>query len=285
MVDIDEMVRVLDGLDDLPTLPTIYTQVSELVRDPKVSVADVAKVIEMDQAITSKILRLVNSSFFGFSRQVTSIRQAVVLLGFTTVQNTVLSVSVFDSISPTKVNGFDLKEYWRHSIGCGIVCTSLDRILKTGHKEETFVAGLLHDIGKLILDRYFASEFGQAVEYANTNGVTFYESERLLIGCTHDEIGEYLAEKWKLPYSLVEAIALHHQPSNLRSEPKLVSLVHIADYFTHRLGFGFSTNYGLPEAEPFALDELGLDGESLANLEEKLEKVLEDNSELFSLVN
>ncbi len=284
MVDIDDMVRVLDGLDDLPTLPTIYTQVSELVRDPKVSVADVAKVIEMDQAITSKILRLVNSSFFGFSRQVTSIRQAVVLLGFTTVQNTVLSVSVFDSLSPNQVNGFDLKEFWRHSIGCGIICTSMDRILKTSHNDETFVAGLLHDIGKLILDRYFESEFSQAIDYANKNGVTLYDSERLMIGSTHDEIGEYLAERWKLPYTLVEAIALHHQPSNLRSDPKLVSLVHVADYFTHRLGCGFSSNYGLPEIHPFALDELGLDEVSLASLEEKLVKVLEDNSELFSLV-
>lgn len=284
MVDIDEMVKVLDGLEDLPTLPTIYTQISELVRDPKVSVADVAKVIEMDQAITSKILRLVNSSFFGFSRQVTSIRQAVVLLGFTTVQNTVLSVSVFDAVATNNVQGFNLKEFWRHSIGCGVICTSLDRLLKTGHHDETFVAGLLHDIGKLILDRYFEKEYAQAVDYTLKNGTTFYDGERLIIGSTHDEIGEYLAERWKLPYTLVEAIALHHQPSNLRSDPKLVALVHTSDVFAHRLGYGYSVNYSVPELEAFALDELGLQEENLSNLEENLAKILEDNNELFALV-
>lgn len=283
MIDLDDMVKTLDGLDDLPTLPTIYVQITELIKDSNVSVAEVAHVIEMDQALTSKILRLVNSSFFGFSRQVTSIRQAVVLLGFSTVQSTVLSVSVFDSFS-TKGQQFNLEEFWKHSIGCGILCTTLEKRLKTGYQDETFVSGLLHDIGKIILDRYFVKEFEETLNYCKQNQVPFYEAEQTIIGCSHDEIGEYLAEKWKLPYALVEAIALHHKPSNIRSEPKLVSLVHVSDCLAHRVGCGFSANRNLPEFQSFALEELGLSQESIPELIEEMKQVIENNAELFSLV-
>lgn len=284
MIDLDDMVKTLDGLDDLPTLPTIYVQITELIKDSNVSVAEVAHVIEMDQALTSKILRLVNSSFFGFSRQVTSIRQAVVLLGFSTVQSTVLSVSVFDSFSTKNHQIFNLEEFWKHSIGCGILCTTLEKRLKTGYHDETFVSGLLHDIGKIILDRYFMKEFEETLEYCKKNQVPFYEAEQMIIGCSHDEIGEYLAEKWKLPYALVEAIALHHKPSNIRSEPKLVSLVHISDCLAHRVGCGFSDNRNLPEFQSFALEELGLREEKIPDLIEEMKQVIENNAELFSLV-
>ncbi len=285
MVDLDEMVRILDGLDDLPTLPTIYVEISKQIRDPKVSVSEVARVIEMDQAITSKILRLVNSSFFGFSRQVTSIRQAVVLLGFSTVQNTVLSVSVFESFTTNNVKGFNLKEFWKHSIGCGVLCTTLDKKMNVGYQDETFVAGLLHDIGKIILDRHFKKEFEEALTYAKTNGVSPYEGERVVIGSSHDEIGEYLAEQWKLPYALVEAVALHHHPGNIRSNPKLVSLVHLSDCLAHRLGCGYSDNYVLPEFDPYALEELDLNEEMIPELIEEMKQVFDNNHELFKLID
>ena len=285
MVDLDEMVSILDDLEDLPTLPTIYVEISKLIRDPKVSVAEVARTIEMDQAITSKILRLVNSSFFGFSRQVTSIRQAVVLLGFSTVQNTVLSVSVFESFSSNNIKGFNLKEFWKHSIGCGVLCTTLDKKMNAGYQDETFVAGLLHDIGKIILDRHFEGEFEEAISYSKTNGVSLYEGERAVIGSSHDEVGEYLAEKWKLPYTLVEAIALHHQPGNIRSNPKLVSLVHLSDCLAHRLGYGYSTDYVLPEFDPQALEEIGIAEETVPDLLEEMKQVLDDNHELFRLID
>ena len=284
MVDLDEMIQILDGLEDLPTLPTIYVEVSKLIKDPKVSVSEVARVIEMDQGITSKILRLVNSSFFGFSRQVTSIRQAVVLLGFTTVQNTVLSVSVFESFSTNNVEGFNLKEFWKHSIGCGALCTTLDKKLNVGYEDETFVAGLLHDIGKIILDRHFEKEFEEALAYSKANRVTLNEGERAVIGSCHDEIGEYLIEKWRLPYALVEAVALHHQPGNIRSNPRLVALVHLSDCLAHRLGYGYSVNYVLPEFDPHALEELGLNEEMLPDLIEAMKTVFDDNDELFKLI-
>ncbi len=284
MIGVDEMLRVLDNVTDLPTLPTVYAQISHLIRDPKTSVADVAKVIEKDQAITSKILRLVNSSFFGFTRQISTIRQAVVLLGFNTIRNTVLSVSVFESFSNVTRGEFDLREFWKHALATGVIATYLDKRIRTGFQEETFVAGLLHDMGKIILNRYFQQEFEEALFYARSNQETFYESERAVIGFSHDEVGEYLADKWQLPYSLGEAIALHHQPGNIRSNPTLVSLIHLANSVAHKLNFGFSGSFKSPAISNFAMEELNLKPEQITELEEESGKILEENTELFSLV-
>lgn len=284
MIGVDQMIQVLDSVEDLPTLPTIYGQISSMIRDPNTSVADVAKVIEKDQAITSKVLRLVNSSFFGFTRQVSTIRQAVVLLGFNNIRNTVLSISVFQSFKGAVEGEFDLRQFWKHSIATGVLTTFLDKRLKKGFQDETFVAGLLHDIGKIILNRYFHEEFEQALAHAQQNQETFYNSERAIIGFSHDEVGEYLADRWQLPFSLVESIAMHHQPANIRSNPTLVSLVHLANAFSHELFYGFSGNFKLPEVHSFALEELGLKGEDLDALKEEAKKVLEEGQDLFSII-
>ncbi len=284
MISVDEMLDVLDEINDLPTLPTIYSQVSKLMQDPKTSTADIVRVIEKDQAITSKILRVVNSSFFGFSRQISTIRQAIVLLGFNTIRNTVLSVSVFQSFAAYAGGDFDLREFWKHSISTGVLATYLDKTLNTGFPEDTFVAGLVHDIGKIILNRYFRKEFEAALRHAKENRETFFEAEQAVVGFSHAEVGEYLADKWQLPFSLVEAVALHHQPANIRSNPKLVSLVHVANIFAHKLRHGFSGDFGEPKLDPFALEELGIKEKQVPELMEHAGSILEESSALFQLV-
>jgi|Deesub1362B_J571_1020462.scaffolds.fasta_scaffold01287_4 putative nucleotidyltransferase with HDIG domain len=284
MITVDRMIQVLDSVNDLPTLPSIYTQITEVIKDPNSSVADVAKIIERDQSLTSKVLRLVNSSFYGFARQISTIRQAVVLLGFNNIKNTVLSVSVFQTFAGMSLGRFDMRDFWKHSIATGVLATFLDKRLRKGYQEETFVAGLLHDIGKIILNRYFGDMFEEALQYAQSKKETFYRAERAVIGFSHDEIGEYLAEKWQLPYTLVESIALHHQPSNLRSNPTLVAIVHLANVLAHELHFGFSGDFKVPDVDSFAYEELGIQKEELEEIKEEARKVLEDSHGLLSII-
>ncbi len=284
MYEVDEMVTLLDKIEEIPTLPTIYTKVTTLIANPNSTVNEIARVIEMDQALTSKILRIVNSSFFGFNRKIVSINQAIVLMGFNTIRNTVLSASVFKSFADIARNNFDLRRFWRHSIACGIISSILDNKLGTGYKDETFVAGLLHDMGKIILNQYFEKEFCDTIAYSDNNNLSFYDSERKIIGFSHDEIGEYIAERWKLPFSLVESIALHHQPENLRSNPKLVSLVHLADVFTNRLKFNFLNNPEQIAINPFVFNELDLDEKSVPNLIIEISQILSKSMNLFSLL-
>ncbi|OQX57384.1 HD family phosphohydrolase [candidate division KSB1 bacterium] len=285
MLTIQRTMKILDNVSDLPTLPTVYTKVSKLVENPNSTVAQVAKVIEADQAITAKVLRLVNSSFFGFSRKISTVNQAIILLGFNTIRNTVLSVSMFNSFRLNKNGMLNLSEFWRHSIGCGLISGLLEVRLNADLREEAFAAGILHDIGKLVLDRYFPNEFIAALKHAQTEQCQLREAEKVVIGVSHDEVGEYLAERWRLPHKLVEAIALHHLPSNFRSSPKLVSIVHIANIFVQEMQIGQSGDCKVPEIDPFALEELGVDEDTINGWYVQIQEEIKENQDLFEIIS
>ncbi|HDL18145.1 MAG TPA: HDOD domain-containing protein [Bacteroidetes bacterium] len=285
MVSTDEMVEILDKVYDLPTLPTVYMRISNLMNRDDISVKDIGDVIATDQSITIKILRLVNSTFYGFSRKIVSIQQAIVLMGFNTIRNTVLSVSVFDEFSEMDNEYFNLNRFWQHSIACGIISATVDKSLNTGFRDEVFVSGLLHDIGKIILNKYFSTEFGQILAHAKKNHTSFYESERAIIGFSHNDLGEYLCDKWKLPFPLVESVALHHQPDNIRSSPKLVSIIHLADTFSYYLQSGYLNDFKQPQLSPFILEELDIKKETVRDLFKGVKQEYEKSMELFSFIN
>jgi len=283
MIDMKNVVRKLEGVSDLPTLPTVYSKVASLVNDSRTTAAQVAKVIESDQAITSKILRLVNSSFFGFSRRISSIHQAVILLGFNTIRNTVLSVSVFKMFESERANNFDLTGFWKHSIASGLLTKSLDRYLDTGI-EEAFAAGILHDIGKVVMNKYFQDELEAALEKARSEQLPIFDAERLVNGVPHTEIGAFIADHWNLPYGLVEAIALHHTPSVLRSNPKLVCLVHVGNIFARDMEIGFNGDFRVPEIDPFVYEELEVTEDDLNGFYMRMKEEIEENQEIFSFL-
>ncbi len=284
MVDMKNVVRKLEGVSDLPTLPTVYSKVASLVSDSRTTAAQVARVIESDQAITSKILRLVNSSFFGFSRRISSIHQAVILLGFNTIRNTVLSVSVFKMFGSEQPSNFDLKNFWKHSIATGLLTKSLGTYLDTGMDEEAFAAGILHDIGKVVLNKYFQDEFKEALEKARSEQLPIFDAERLVNGVSHTEIGEYITDHWNLPYGLVEAVALHHTPSVLRSNPKLVSLVHVGNIFSREMQIGFNGDFRVPEIDPFVYEELEVTEDDLNGFYMRMKEDIENNQEIFNIL-
>lgn len=280
----DDLMRVLDGIRDLPTLPTSYFKISKLLQDVNTPSREVYRVLESDQAVASKVLRLVNSSFFGFSRRVTQISQAVRLLGYTTIRNAVLSISVFDSFPSKTTQFFDRREFWRHTIATAIVSRQLARRLKAGQEDDAFVGGILHDVGKLVLDQCLPEEFRKILAYVQDNNVSMVEAEREVFGATHTEIGEYLLEKWKLPNSLIEVVALHHTPANIRSNPQLVSLVHLGDHLSRRFQVGNGGDPLVPEVHQFVFSELGFTGDDLEAMVPQLQEELASSEDLMSLV-
>jgi len=285
MVDMKNIIRKLEAVTDLPTLPIVYAKVSALVNDSRTTAAQVARVIESDQAITSKILRLVNSSFFGFSRRISSIHQAVILLGFNTIRNTVLSISVSKMFETEQTIDFDLKNSWKHSIATGLLTKSLGRHLDTGMDEEAFAAGILHDIGKVVLNKYFPDEFGAALEKARSEQLPLFDAERQVNGVSHAEIGEYIVDHWNLPYGLVEAVALHHTPSVLRSNPKLVCLVHVANIFAREMQIGFNGDFRVSEIDPFVYEELEVSEDDLNGFYMRMKEEIEENQEIFNILS
>lgn len=259
--------RITQSIIGLPTLPTVITQLMTLIDSPKTSGRQVAQVISTDQALTAKILKLANSSFYGFPREISTVQHAVVILGFETVKSLGLSVSVLQRFSgPSDNTQFDRQGFWEHSIACGVSARLLAGKLRYRLPGEAFAAGILHDVGKLILSQYFPAEFAQVIERMRTDDIYIGKAEELVLGLTHSEVGSWLAEKWNLPGKLVDAIAYHHTPGRLTRNAELPALIHLADFLCRREGIGDGGGQRMPTLDPAALQIFGIREEPKAAL-------------------
>ena len=220
----------IDRIRDLPTLPFIAVEANKLLEDPDASFSKVSQLIEMDQSIAMKILKLVNSAFYGCRSSVNNLSKAIMLLGFNTVRNAILSVSVIKAFSrPGKLKGFKQDGFWRHSVAVAVVSKKLADLTHTIEPDNCFVGGLLHDIGKVILSQYFKDLFAKIWTTSKAEGLTFYGAENKENLVDHAMIGSHLAEKWALPKDLVETIRYHHDVSEGVGNYQLLVIVHVAD--------------------------------------------------------
>lgn len=201
--------QVLDKVKELPTLPDVVFKVNEVVNDPSTSATDLERVISHDQAIAAKVLKLVNSAFYGLPGRVDTLSRAIPLLGFSTVRNLVMSVSIFSS---TPITEFDMKMFWRHSFTTSIAAKAIAVADGLPDEESHSLAGLLHDIGKVLLFQHFSKQAQAVVEMMEEKGTTFIQAEQRLYATDHAEVGGAIAEKWSFPPNLQAAIAWHHNP-------------------------------------------------------------------------
>ena len=243
--------RVTEKIIGLPTLPAIVTQLISLLGNPTTSARQVAQLISTDQALTAKILKVANSAFYGFPREIATVQLAIVVLGFEQVKNLGLSVAVLKRFSSGNEHRlFDRQRFWDHAIACGVVGRMVARRYHPRLEGEAFVAGVLHDIGKLILIEYFADEFGEALELAEEEHLLLAEAEEKVLGVPHSDIGCWLAEKWNLPPSLVTSIAFHHRPGEAPEDEELVHYVHFANALVRHKKIGFSGDDRDPQLDP-----------------------------------
>lgn len=229
-MEASEILKKLDRIDDLPTLPAIAMEVNKMLDDYNTSIKDLSNAIEKDQSIASKILKLVNSAFFGLSSKVSNIPHAITLLGFNTVRNAVVSVSIMKSL-PSEIGHeeLDIKEFWTHSVGVAVTSRHLAEKSKTNNPDDCFITGLLHDLGKIVLAQYFPELFKRAWETVRSNGLTFYEAEKQENPVDHARIGAYMAKRWNLPFHLIDTIRYHHSMSKNAHDANLLMIVHFAD--------------------------------------------------------
>lgn len=258
--------KITQSIIGLPTLPTMITQMIGLIDNPKTSARDVSRLISTDQALTAKILKLANSAFYGFPREISTVNHAVVVLGFETVKSLGLSVSVLERFARGggEESTFDRQKFWEHSIACGVGARLLAGKLRYRVQGEAFAAGILHDIGKLILSQYFPEEFAEIMKLVHEQDLYIGKAEEMVLGVTHAEIGCWLAERWNLPKQLVDTIAFHHAPGRLRRASELPSLIHLADFLCRRERIGDGGGRRLPSLDPAALRTFGIHEEPKA---------------------
>ncbi len=202
-------LKKIDAIRDLPTLPQVALEINRLLDNPGATISQVSNIIRKDQAVASKMLRLVNSSFFGLEKQVSTISRAVVILGFNTVRNALVSVSILKAMKGARNERVDFSSFWRHAISCAVVSKLFARSSHLGAPEDAFTAGLIHDIGKLVLAKYFPDQFVKILEKKDF-GRPFYDSEIDVVPVHHNEIGAHLARRWRLPALICDAVHYSH---------------------------------------------------------------------------
>ncbi len=255
---------------DIPPLPRVAVQVANLVDQPTTSAAQVAQALSMDQVLTARVLKLANSAFYGAPRKISTVTDAIVMLGMRTIRNMTMAVSCFD-LFDRDVNGYTSRrgDMWRHSLCCGYAAQHIAKLAKYSLSEEAFVAGLLHDIGKVLISLRLAAEFEQVLDRVVEQKVTFVEAERQILGFDHAQVGAAMTEQWNLPTQLVASIRYHHDPLSAPEPSKLTAIVHLADVLCITLGIGLGgdgLNYRLQEGTLELLNLNEADVESALNL-------------------
>jgi len=229
-LDAQTFLKKLDTIPDIPTLPTIVIKVNKMLQDHDTSIKNLSKVIEKDQGMVAKILRLVNSTFYGFRSRITNIPHAVIILGFNTIRNAVVSVSIIKAFSGKETfEGFTITEFWKHSIGVAVTSRYLAEQTRLDSPDDCFVSGLLHDIGKVVLSQYFTEFFGGVWKSVKEDGLSFYEAEQNMTPVNHAQIGGHLAKKWQFPTSLIDTITHHHGIRKSVSNLNQLIIVHTAN--------------------------------------------------------
>lgn len=273
--------QIVRKVRDMPSLPDTMMQIIRLTEDPDSTVQDLEEVILKDQALTSKVLQLANSTHYGYSRRISTISEATVLLGFQTIKSIALASSV-NKILVKELPGYGLKKnmLWEQSQSCAIIARFIAKKLrlKNINPEEAYIAGLLRDIGKVILNYYVTNEFYQIIEIVQSGEKTFLEAEKEVLGFDHGQIGAKVAEKWNFPVDLVEAIAYHHVPQEAKNNPTLVSIVHIADTIVMMLGIDLGIDSLKYNFSKYALDTLNIDEHAIEQYISDVSDVLHDEA-------
>lgn len=267
--------ELIEKLQDIPTLPMVAMAVNELINDPNSSSSDIAEVLKKDQVLTAKILRLVNSSYYAIPGGVSDVQRALAFLGFNTLAQLVLSLSVFSVFSTFDNEDFTMLDFWRHAIGTAVCSEILAKKLKLPRPEEAFTCGLLHDIGKLVLHEIDPARLIEITQHAAKNKSGFVDVEREWDVPSHSYLGEVIATKWGLPQVIRLAIRYHHfdvskMESILPSAKPVIHIVRLANAICVKNQVGKSGDFsdGLISEEMLA--HLGLKAADLAAVEEQL---------------
>lgn len=273
------LADVIRQIRDLPSLPIVVMEVLKSFEQTDVSIGELADKVAKDQALAAKTLRLANSSFYGLQCKVTTIQQAITILGFDSVRTLIAAAGITDNFSGSKHASFDAKAFWRHAIGTALCAKMLAREMNL-NQDYAFVSGLLHDIGKLVLVTRFPEQYAQVATYRDKHDCYALEAERAVLEIDHPTVGRALAQYWKFPSILQKAIANHHAPeaSDLGDIP---AVVHIADAVAHALDLSWQEHDLVPAITDAAWNSMALEPGTFRRICREVETEFEEACQIL----
>jgi putative nucleotidyltransferase with HDIG domain len=276
-MDESQIYKQLDRIKEIPTLPTIVFELNEHLQNPETSIAKVSETIEKDQAMALKILKLVNSAFYGFRSKVSDVKNAVVLMGFNAVHNAIISVSVVNALPKTLLfQDFEMIEFWKHSLAVAVTSKNIAQKAGVESPDDCFVGGLLHDVGKVIMAQNFTDEFVKVWTLMQNEYLSFYDAEQRALPVDHTKIGAYLADRWQLPKGLIDAIRWHHDFQPDSDNAGFMMNIHLADILVNSYEDNPDCTIDMgamhPEVVKFLMAQMENSFDWYTNLSDEIEK-------------
>lgn len=274
--------RILDETSTVYSLPLFYERLNETINHPRSSIDDISKIITEDQGLTARLLRLANSPMFGCYARVDSITKAVTIIGTQQLRDLALAASVMGVFKGIPEDLLNMTSFWRHSIACGIIARSLAVYLRESNVERLFVAGMLHDVGQIVLAAARPVISRELLEVQQNAGRLYLELEQERLGFDHAELGGALLKKWKIPASIGEPVACHHNPGSAEQFRLETALIHLADIICQAMEFGQGAEWGVPPLDQHSWERLGLSPHVLGTVLKQSESQI---SETFSILS
>jgi HD-like signal output (HDOD) protein len=261
---------------EVSSLPMIYYRVNEAINHPNASMADIGKIISDDPGLTVRLLRLVNSAFYGFPNKIGTITQALVIIGTKQLCDLALATSIVSLFSGIPKEFVSMESFWRHSIACGIAAKTIATFRREANIERFLTAGMVHDIGRFIIYKKMGDQAREALLRCKSDGGLLFLAEREMIGFDHASLGGLLLKTWRLPPSLEETVMFHHKPQEARLYPVQTAVIHVADVIVNALQWGSSGEHHVPPLDEKAWEILGLSTDILVPTIHHLKQQLND---------
>ncbi len=275
--------KVMATIGDLPATPAIIATLMNMTSDINTDINKITKAIMADQSLTAKVLKMSNSSFYGRSREVKTLKEAIMILGFMTLHSLVIATATQTLYQKTIDDGITGK-LWEHGFATAIASRLLAPAAGFPYMEEAFVAGLLHDIGKLVLAQKMPKDYREIVETVEAERGSFSDAELAAFGFTHSQVGSLLLQKWSFPQELIDAVEQHHQPAEAAEQnKKLPLIINIGNSMAKRLDVGFS-DYAVEDLTALeSVSAINLNPEKLDEIQITIEEHFKEEKELFVL--
>jgi putative nucleotidyltransferase with HDIG domain len=264
----------IESVQTLATIPTVAARLLELVSDPAVSLTEISRFILSDPVLATKVLRMVNSPVYGFPGRISSVNQAVLLLGLNVVKGLLFGVTVFDLMQKAMIG------LWEHSLGSAIFARLIAKKKGLKDPDETSIHGLLHDIGKVVLILHFPTEYEQLMEDARNREITIYEAETEYFSTSHATVGSWVAKQWSFPKPLIDVICYHHRPLLAKVAPLDTAIVHLSDILLRARGFGFAGDHMVPLLNNAVWETLSLTEQDLREIFKEAEDLLDEAADM-----